>query len=81
MEYQLYKNIISNPDICNGKYTIQHTRITVQTIMELIFAGENDEAIIHSYPRLTQLDIETCKEFTAQLLENPTFIKPLRATG
>jgi len=53
MGYQLYKNIISNPDICNGKYTLQHTRITVQTIMELIFAGENDEAIIHSYPRLT----------------------------
>ena len=57
MEYQLYKNIITHTDICNGKAAIENTRITVQTIMEFVLAGENDEQILKSYPRLSEEDI------------------------
>ncbi len=54
MEYQLYKNIISNPDICNGKPTIKGTRITVQTIMSFVLAGDTDEDVLEGYSQLTK---------------------------
>ncbi len=81
MEYQLYKNIISHPDICNGKAVIKNTRITVQTIMEFVLAGENNEQILKSYPKLTEEDIVTCKEFLTLILEKPTFITPIKMVG
>lgn len=52
MEYELYKNIVSNPDICNGKPTIRGTRITVQTIMGFVLAGDADEDVLEGYPGL-----------------------------
>jgi uncharacterized protein (DUF433 family) len=76
MEYQLYKKIISNPDICNGKPTIKGTRITVQSVMSFILAGDTDESVLESYPRMTAEDLRTCKEFTAMLLDKPISINP-----
>ncbi len=81
MEYQLYKNIITHPDICNGKAVIKGTRITVQTLMELVLAGESDEQILKSYPRLAKEDIATSKEFLSLLLEKPTSITPIKMVG
>jgi len=81
MEYQLYKNIITHPDVCNGQATIKGTRITVKTIMEFVFSGEGEEEILKSYPRLTVEDIKTCKEFTSLLLERPTSVTPIKMVG
>ncbi len=81
MEYQLYKNIISNPDICNGKPTIKGTRITVQSVMSFVLAGDTDESVLKDYPRMTAEDLHTCKEFTAMLFEMPTLIKSIKITA
>lgn len=81
MEFQLYKNIISHPDICNGRPTIKGTRITVQTIMGFVLAGDTDEDVLEGYPRLTREDINTCKEFTMMLFEKPTLFKNLKITA
>ena len=81
MEYQLYKNIVSNPDICNGKPTIKGTRITVQSVTSFILAGDNDETVLEGYPRMTADDLQTCKEFTSMLLEKPTLIKSIKLTA
>lgn len=78
MEYQLYKNIISHPDICNGKPTIRGTRITVQSVMSFILSGDSDDSVLDSYPRLKKEDIQTCKEFTAMLFEKPTLINSIK---
>ena len=78
MEYQLYKNIISNPDICNGRPTIRGTRITVQSVMSFILAGDDDETVLKGYPRMTSDDLQACKEFTSMLFEKPTLIKPIK---
>lgn len=78
MEYQLYNNIISDPDICNGKPVIKNTRITVQSVISFILAGESDEEILKSFPRLKQEDIKVCKDFAALLFEKPTLIQPLK---
>lgn len=80
MEYQLYKNIVSNPDICNGKPTIKGTRITVQSVMSFILAGDTDESVLKDYPRMTPDDLQTCKEFTSMLFEKPTLIKSIKIT-
>ena len=78
MEYQLYKNIVSNPDICNGRPTIKGTRITVKSIMSFILAGDSDETVLEGYPRMTSDDLQTCKEFTSMLFDRPTMIKSIK---
>lgn len=79
MEYQLYKNILSDADICNGKPVIKGTRITVQSVMSFVLAGDSDEDILKSFPRLTRHDLQACKDFTSMLFEKPTLIKPLKS--
>ena len=43
-------------------------RITVQTILEFLSAGESNEEILKAYPTLTQEDIQTCLAFATQLM-------------
>ncbi|MEP6948338.1 MAG: DUF433 domain-containing protein [Ginsengibacter sp.] len=81
MEYQLYKNIVSNPDICNGKPTIKGTRITVQSVMSFVLAGDSDEIVLQGYPRMTSDDLQACKEFTSMLFEKPNMIKSIKLTA
>ncbi len=49
--------------ICNGKPTIRGKRITVQTILEFLTAGESFEEILNQYPTLEREDISACLEF------------------
>ncbi len=79
MEYQLYKNIVSDADVCNGKPVIKNTRITVQSVMSFILAGDSESEVLESFPRLKKEDIQACKDFTSLLFEKPTLIKPLKA--
>lgn len=81
MEYQLYKNIIPHPDICNGKPTIKGTRITVRSVMSFILAGDSYESILESYPRVAQEDLQTCKEFTSMLFEKPNLINSIKLSA
>ena len=46
-----------NPDICNGKPVIKGTRITVQTILEFLGAGDTIEEVLEGYPSLTREDV------------------------
>jgi uncharacterized protein (DUF433 family) len=69
-------NITIDADLCNGKPTIRGQRITVQTILEFLSAGESHEEILKQYPTLTQEDIQTCLAFATQLMgQRYSFIK------
>jgi uncharacterized protein (DUF433 family) len=46
--------------VCNGKPTIRGKRITVQTILEFLSAGEEREEILRQYPSLEEEDIDAC---------------------
>ena len=61
-------NITIDADVCNGKPTIRGQRITVQTILEFLSAGESSEEILKQYPTLIQEDIQTCLAFATQLM-------------
>ncbi|ADE14861.1 protein of unknown function DUF433 [Nitrosococcus halophilus Nc 4] len=61
--------ITIDPDICNGKPTIRGKRITVQTILEFLAAGDSEEEILNQYPSLDCEDIHACLRFAAILAE------------
>lgn len=59
-------SITLNPEICNGKPTIRGTRITVQTILEFLSAGDSAEEVLQQYPSLTLEDIKACLVFSVR---------------
>ena len=60
--------IVSNPRIMMGKPTIAGTRITVESILERLAAGESEEQILEANPRLASTDIREALAFAAQVL-------------
>ena len=67
--------ITIDPDICNGKPTIRGKRITVQTVLEFLSAGESSEEILHQYPALETEDINACLVFACKLMEHKYILK------
>jgi uncharacterized protein (DUF433 family) len=61
--------------ICNGKPTIRGKRITVQTILEFLSAGETVEELLNQYPSLEREDVTACLEFAAELMDRNYIIK------
>jgi uncharacterized protein (DUF433 family) len=64
----LENRIIIDEKICNGKPIIRGKRITVQTILEFLSAGEKEEDILNQYPFLESEDIKACLKFAAELM-------------
>jgi uncharacterized protein (DUF433 family) len=61
------ERISINPDVCNGKPVVRGTRITVQTILEFLAAGDSPEELPAEYPALTKADIQACLNYASQL--------------
>jgi len=59
--------IISDPQICGGEPCIRGTRIPVQVILSHLAAGEDHQALLKQFPRLTQEDILACLQYAAFL--------------
>jgi uncharacterized protein (DUF433 family) len=56
-----------NPAICNGKPVITGTRITVETVLEFLSAGDSIEDILAGYPSLSREDIFACLDYARRL--------------
>jgi uncharacterized protein (DUF433 family) len=63
------KLIVSNPDVMMGKPTVAGTRITVELILEKLSAGESEEDLLESHPRLTRDAIHAALAFAAEALK------------
>ena len=59
-----------HPDICNGRPVIAGTRISVQTIMEFLGAGDSIDEVLEAYPALKREDVYACIQFAAKLMAN-----------
>lgn len=59
--------IISNPQIMGGKSVIEGTRITVESILEKLAAGESMEQILDAHPRLSREGITAALEYAILL--------------
>ena len=69
--------ITIDPDVCNGKPTIRGQRITVQTVLEFLSAGESEEEILKQYPTLTHDDIQASLAFATQLMGQKYTLKEI----
>ena len=69
--------ITIDPNVCNGKPTIRHKRITVQTILEFLSNGDSVEEILENYPTLTEEDIYACLKFATSLMEHNYVVEPV----
>lgn len=64
------KRIIVDPDICNGQPVIQGTRITAQTVLEFLGAGDSIDEVLEEYPSLSREDVLECLRFSSQLMKH-----------
>ncbi len=64
------ERILVNPDICNGQPTVQGTRITAQTVLEFLAAGDSIEDVLEEYPSLSREDILACIGLSSSLMKH-----------
>ena len=55
--YQLSNRVTVDENICNGKPTIRGMRITVQTVLEFLFAGDTPLEILTHYPSCSECSV------------------------
>ena len=70
METSILQRITIKPDVCNGKPTVRGMRITVETILQFLSAGDTVEAILEAYPFLEKEDIQACIAFALKNLSS-----------
>lgn len=71
----LEERITIDPAVCSGKPTLRGKRITVQTVLEFLSAGESRAEILRQYPSLQPEDIDACLAFAARLMSHSYVIK------
>jgi uncharacterized protein (DUF433 family) len=62
------RHIVVDPNVCNGLPVIEGTRITAQTVVEFLAAGDTVEDVLAEYPSLTRDDVLACLAYSARLL-------------
>ena len=71
------KRITVSPDICNGKPVIRGTRITVQTVIEFLAAGDSVEDVLEEFPSLKRSDVHACLDYASKLMANHYSVVPV----
>ena len=62
------ERIVIDPAVCNGRPAVRGTRITVQTVLEFLGAGDSIEDVLEEYPSLSREDVLACLRFSSQLM-------------
>jgi uncharacterized protein (DUF433 family) len=63
-----YLNRITiNPQQLDGKPCIRNIRVSVQTVLEFLGAGNSFDEILEQYPLLTKEDISACLQYAAKV--------------
>ena len=62
------KLIQSHPSIMMGKPVVTGTRITIESILEKLAAGETVKQLLEAHPRLTKRSIQAALGFATQAL-------------
>jgi uncharacterized protein (DUF433 family) len=70
MDATVLERITIKPDVCNGKPTVRGMRITVETILQYLSAGDSVETVLEAYPFLEKEDIQACIAFALKNLSS-----------
>ena len=73
MKIQLAERVVSDPEIMDGKPTIEGTRVTVAKVVRLVATGRAMADICSDYPYLTQDDVKAALEFSASEVEHTSY--------
>jgi uncharacterized protein (DUF433 family) len=60
--------ISCDPKVMMGKPVVAGTRVTVESILERLAAGESETQILDANPRLTPADVRAALQFAADML-------------
>lgn len=63
-----------NPEKCNGKPVVRNTRITVQTVLSYLGAGDAVDDVLAAHPRLEREDVLACLAYARSLSELRTTV-------
>ena len=61
-------HITSDPSVMLGKPVVAGTRITVESILEKLAAGETIEDLLEAYPNVTREGVQAALAFAAKAL-------------
>ena len=56
-----------NPDVCGGRAVIRGTRITVETVLGYLSAGDSINDVMEAHPNLSKEDVLACLEFAQRI--------------
>ncbi len=56
----MHSRIELNPEVCNGRPIIRGTRITVDTILGYLGAGDAVDDVLQAHPQLESADVLAC---------------------
>jgi uncharacterized protein (DUF433 family) len=71
------ERITVSPDVCNGKPVVSGTRVTVQTVLEFLAAGDSVEDVLAEYPSLRPEDVRACLDYASRLMGNHFTLLPV----
>lgn len=71
------ERITISPDVCNGKPVVRGTRITVQTVLEFLAAGDSVEDVLAEYPTLKREDVQACLDYASRVMGNHFSVLPV----
>ncbi len=66
------QTIVADPAVMLGKPVVEGTRITVESILEKLAAGEEIEQLLDAHPRLTREGVLAALAYAAELLRSDT---------
>jgi len=58
------------PDVCNGRPVLRGTRIAVQSILEMLAAGDSVNEVLEAFPSLRREQVLACVDHAARLTGN-----------
>jgi len=56
-----------NPEVCGGRAVVRGTRITVETILGYLSAGDSTNEVLEAHPNLTKEDVLACLGFAQRV--------------
>jgi uncharacterized protein (DUF433 family) len=77
-----YLNRITiNPAQLDGKPCIRNMRISVQTVLEFLGAGNTVEEVLAQYPLLQKEDISACLQYAAKVSGKEIHYQPVNTNA